>query len=203
MIKTIIFDFGNVFINLNIDRFVEKAYSKFKLDSFPEEMIAVNNLYEMGLISTNEFIGFYSENFPELSKNDLIDIWNAMLNDFPLHRMEFLKQLKASEKYKLILLSNTNELHIDWIKEHISFYKEFKSCFDVFYLSHKINLRKPNRDIFEFVLNENNLVADECIFIDDVKENTEASKQLGIHTWNINPQKEDVVDLFKIKNHLF
>ena len=126
-----------------------------------------------------------------------------MLKDFPEYRLNFIKQLKASKKYKLILLSNTSELHIDWVKKHVSFFDEFKNCFDAFYLSQEIHLRKPNRDIFEFVLDENHLTATECLFIDDVKDNTEAANQLGIHTWNINPETEDVIDLFKIKRDLF
>lgn len=203
MIKTIIFDFGNVFINLNIENAIQKALESFKLESFSEEMIAFNCLYEIGLVSTNEFLEFYSENFPKLSNEDLIEIWNYMLKDFPKYRLDFLKQLKASEKYKLILLSNTNDLHINWVKKHVAFYSEFKDCFDSFYLSQEINLRKPNSDIFEFVINENNLIADECLFIDDVKDNTDAANQLKIHTWNINPKKEDVIDLFKIKSDLF
>ncbi len=198
MIKTLIFDFGNVFINLNIENATKNALKKFQIESFSEEMIAFNRLYEMGLVSTNEFLEFYTENFPELSKNDLIEIWNFMLKDFPKYRLDFLKQLKASKKYKLILLSNTNELHINWIKKHVSFYNEFKNCFDSFYLSQDINLRKPNQDIFEFVINKNNLVANECLFIDDVKENTDAANLLGICTWNINPEKEDVIDLFTL-----
>lgn len=203
MIKTIIFDFGNVFINLDIEGAIQNALRKFKIESFSEEMIAFNNFYEIGFVSTNEFLEFYSENFPELSNEDLVSIWNFMLKDFPKHRLDFLKQLKDSKKYRLILLSNTNELHINWIKKNILFYNAFKNSFDAFYLSHEINLRKPSQGVYEFVLNENNLEANECLFIDDVKDNTEAAHQLKIHTWNINPKKEDITDLFKVKSDLF
>jgi len=100
-------------------------------------------------------------------------------------------------------LSNTNKLHIDWIKDKVEFYDDFKNQFHVFYLSHEINLRKPNANIYEFVLLENNLKPEECLFIDDTKENTDSASKLGIHTWNINPTTEDVVNLFTINNHLF
>ena len=203
MIKAIIFDFGDVFINLDIDGFTQNAFKHFKIESFSEEMIVFNSLYEQGLISTEEFLEFYTENFPKLSKQDLIDIWNYMLKDFPKHRLEFIQQLKESSKYKLILLSNTNELHIDWIKKHVPFYEEFKSCFDAFYLSHEIYLRKPNKDIFEFVLNENGLSANECFFIDDNAQNIKTADSLGITTWHINPKTEDITTLFKVKGHLF
>tara|TARA_R110002050_G_scaffold74772_5_gene160212 strand:- start:26255 stop:26866 length:612 start_codon:yes stop_codon:yes gene_type:complete len=203
MIKTIIFDFGNVFINLDIEGAIERMLDSLKIDAFSEEMIAFNSFYEQGLISTNEFIDFYSKNFPKLSKEELIDLWNFMLKDFPEHRLDFLKTLKKSKKYKLILLSNTNELHINWIKENVSLYHDFKNCFDAFYLSQEIHLRKPNKDIFEFVLNENNLKASECLFIDDNQDNINTANTLKIKTWHINPETEDVSDIFKIKNDLF
>ena len=126
---------------------------------------------------------------------------NAILLDFPLHRLEFLKELNASKKYRLFLLSNTNELHISWIQNDwgIELYNEFKRCFEQFYLSHEIQMRKPNSNIFEFVLNENNLQAKETIFIDDTQENTDAAKELGIHVWNNNPLTEDVIELLNRK----
>ena len=68
-----------------------------------------------------------------------------------------------------------------------------------FYLSHEIQLRKPNADIYEFVLKENNLKPEECLFIDDTKENTDTANKLGIHTWNIDETTEDIINLFSIK----
>jgi len=203
MIKTLIFDFGNVFINLDIEGAAKYAFETLEIDTFSEEISAFNSLYEQGLISTEEFIEFYAENFPNLSDDELVYTWNYMLKHFPKERLEFIKALKASAKYKLILLSNTNELHINWIKESVSFFEDFKNCFDAFYLSHEINLRKPNADIFEFVLKENKLKAEECLFIDDNKDNIETANALNFKTWHINPETEDVCSLFETKSTLF
>ncbi len=203
MIKTIIFDFGNVFINLDIEGTISKTLKTLNIDTFTEDIIAYNALYEQGLVTTHEFIEFYTTNFPHISKDELISLWNVILKDFPDHRLQFLQQLKASGNYKLILLSNTNNIHIDWIKTHIDCYDTFKNCFDAFYLSHEIHLRKPDIDIYEFVLNQNNLNANECLFIDDNTDNTEAAETLDIHTWNINPDNEDVCNLFETKKDLF
>jgi len=203
MIKTIIFDFGNVFINLNVEGAIKNTSELLNIDSLSDEIIAFNSLYEQGLISTEEFIAFYKENFPNFSTEEFVEMWNYILKDFPKHRLDFLKELKASSKYKLILLSNTNELHIDWVKQHIPFYEDFKDCFDAFYLSHEIHLRKPNATIFEFVLNENNIVAHECLFIDDNKDNIETANTLNFKTWHINPENEDISTLFKAKSAYF
>ena len=203
MIDTIIFDFGNVFINLDIEGTTKQMHEKLNINYISEDINAFNNLYEQGFISTDEFIEFYLENFPKLTKKDFLDLWNSILKDFPKHRLDFIKDLKASKKYKLILLSNTNDIHIKWIKDNIPFYNEFKNCFDAFYLSHEINLSKPNQDIYEFVLNSNSLEKETSLFIDDNLDNITSAKQLGLKTWNLDPNKEDVSHLFKIKSDLF
>lgn len=203
MIKTIIFDFGDVFINLDKEGAMQRALNLFELNEFSKDIIAVNSLYEQGLISTEEFLEFYLANFPNLSHEEILDAWQFILRDFPKHRFEFIKQLASDNKYRLILLSNTNELHINHIQEHVSFFEDFKKCFDEFYLSHEINLRKPNSDIYEFVLSTNNLSANETLFIDDTEENILTASKLGIHTWHINPTTHDIVNLFSEKSDLF
>lgn len=199
MIKNIIFDYGDVFINLD-KQATYKELAKLGVTEVTDEMMQQYYQYEMGLISTDEFVGFFHDKF-QISKENLIDAWNAILLDFPLRRLAFIKELAASKKYRLFLLSNTNELHISWIQNDwgMELYNEFKGCFEQFYLSHEIKMRKPNADIFEFVLNENNLEASETIFIDDTAENTAAASELGIHVWNNDPEKEDVVDLLSRK----
>lgn len=203
MIKNLIFDFGDVFINLDKKGAMENALHLFGLDTISDEIHAMNILYEQGLISTDEFLEFYLENFPKLDKDSLLDSWNHILLDFPNYRLDFLEQLAAEKKYKLILLSNTNEIHINWIKENVGFYEEFKAYFDAFYLSHEIQLRKPNANIYEFVLNENNLKAEESLFIDDTEENIISASKLGIHTWLLNPETDDITTLFSTKSDLF
>jgi len=203
MIQTLIFDFGDVFINLDKQGALQNALDLFDLETLEADMNETNIQYEIGKISTSEFIEFYKLKFPSLSKTDIIKAWNYIIKDFPEYRLDFIKDLAQKKDYKLILLSNTNDMHIDFIKQNVPFYNDFKYCFDVFYLSQEMHLRKPNVDIFEFVLKENNLNSSECLFIDDTKENTDTAEKLGLHTWNIDETNEDVINLFKIKKELF
>ncbi|MDT7833010.1 HAD family phosphatase [Flavobacteriaceae bacterium S356] len=198
MIKNIVFDYGDVFINLDKKATAEEL-AKLGVTEFTDEMRDLCFEYEMGMISTDAFVQTVTKMYPQISREEFIDAWNAILKDFPLHRLEFLKELAASKKYRLFLLSNTNDLHISWIKKDWGegLYTEFMSYFEKFYLSHEINLRKPDKDIYEFVLRENNLVASETIFIDDTKENTDAAKELGKNVWHIDPETEDIVNLLK------
>jgi putative hydrolase of the HAD superfamily len=201
MIKNIVFDFGDIFINLDKNRFA-KELQQLGISQESEEMLPVFHQYEKGLISTEKFIAFFEEKLGVPSEK-LLKAWNSILLDFPKERLSFIKELAKSKKYRLFLLSNTNDLHISWIKNNwgLVLYNSFKICFEQFYLSHEINLRKPNDTIYKFVLNTNNLIAEETFFIDDTKENTEAAKMLGISVWNLMPGEEDVLELFT-KKHL-
>lgn len=202
MIKTIIFDFGDVFLNLD-KAATKRELERHAISDFSEEILQKNREYEMGLLSSEEFIGTYCSNYPQLTSEAFTNSWNAILLKFPEHRLKFLKELQEEGKYKLILLSNTNDIHIDWVKENIGFFEDFKNCFDAFYLSQEINLRKPEHSIYEFVLKQHDLKPEETLFIDDTPENTKAASELKIHTWNIDPATQDVVDLFTIKKELF
>lgn len=195
MIKNIIFDFGDIFINLDKQATLQ-SLAKFGIKEIDEQTLRILYQYEEGKISTENFTAYFYKKF-NIPKDDFIAAWNAILLDFPMYRLHFLQELSKSKQYRLFLLSNTIELHISWIQKHwgSELYAEFKSNFEQFYLSHEIHLRKPNAAIYEFVLQENNLQAAETFFIDDTKDNTDAAEKLGIHTWNLIPNKEDIVDL--------
>ncbi|MGY8924494.1 MAG: HAD-IA family hydrolase [Flavobacteriales bacterium] len=197
MINTLIFDFGDVFINLDKPA-IERSMNKLGISTITNEMLEIAMNYEKGLISTDVFITSFTKKFPMISNKEFTIAWNSIILDFPEHRLTFIEHLASLKKYKLILLSNTNELHIEQVIENMSLdrYLRFKNCFDQFYLSHEIKLRKPDHSIYEFVLIKNNLIAKNCFFIDDTKENTDAASILGIRAWNNNPKNEDVIDLF-------
>ena len=202
MIKTIIFDFGDVFINLDKDG-TNRKLKEMNIEELPESITAKNREYEQGFVTSDEISEHYRTHFPQLQAADFLNSWNSILLEFPEYRFKFIQQLSKEKDYKLILLSNTNENHIDYIKEKVSFFEEFKNCFDAFYLSHEIGMRKPNPDIFEFVLDEHDIQPEESLFIDDTAENIETAARLGFHTWNIQPTHEDVIDLFTAKKELF
>ncbi|MFI2743439.1 HAD family hydrolase [Zhouia sp. PK063] len=199
MIKNIIFDFGDIFINLDKPATVQTLTTLFGKFEVSDEMNEKNQAYEMGLISSEEFTSFYQSVFPQATKEKLITAWNAILKDFPEERLLFLEKLAKQYNYRLFLLSNTNDLHIEYVIKTVSpeFFERFKNCFEQFYLSQQLKMRKPNADIFEHVLKENNLNAQETLFIDDTLENTEAAKKLGIHVWNLIPRKDDITQLFE------
>lgn len=203
MIKNIIFDFGDIFINLDKEVFTDNLKKLGVLEK-NEQVKFVFDQYEMGLIETEKFVDYIKENF-NVSKQEFISAWNSILLDFPRKRLDFLQKIVASNKYRLFLLSNTNHLHINWIKDNwgANLYNEFKNCFEKFYLSQEIHFRKPNSNIYEFVMRDSKLVASETLFIDDTKINTDKANELGIHVWNLIPGEDDITELFDKKSMLF
>ena len=125
------------------------------------------------------------------------EVWNSILKDFPLYRLEFLENLK--EKYHLFLLSNTDSIHIQRFKENVGkqFYDRFFNSFKKMYYSYEMKMRKPDVEIYEFVLKEQNLNPSETLFIDDRQDNIESAAALGIQVWHLQVGKEDVVELEK------
>ena len=200
MIKNIVFDFGDVFINLDKEA-TFKRLKELGVNEFTIELLELAKQYEMGIITTQEFVNTFKSHFPSISETDFKNALNSMLLDFPLYRLSFLKSLANSKKYRIFLLSNTNDLHISWIQKTWGrkLFSEFKNCFEKFYLSHEIHLRKPNKNIYEFVIESNKLKPEETFFVDDTEENTVVANKLGIKTWQLNPNSEDVVDLFSKK----
>ena len=194
MINTIIFDFGDIFINLEKEKCFE-AFRKLGLHEFHDDLKAQNSLFEIGKISELEFIERFQKYIPTASIEDIRAAWNSLIGDFPLYRLEFLQLL--SKKYRLFLLSNTDAIHISHFEHNvgISFYSDFYQCFEKIYFSYELGLRKPDADIFNYIINKHELSPKRTLFVDDRKENTDMAESLGMQIWNLQVGKEDVIEL--------
>ncbi len=202
MINTIIFDFGDIFINLDKEAPIN-LLKKLGLTEWNEELNQLNLQFEKGQISEENFLLGIQKLIPNASIEEILYAWNAILLDFPLYRLEFLQKL--TKKYRLFLLSNTDAIHIETFEREngVSFYSDFYQCFEKVYFSFEMGMRKPEAEIFNYVLKKHNLSAKRTLFIDDKKENTDAALSLGLQVWNLQVGKEDVVDLFKKKEFEF
>ena len=198
MINAIIFDFGDIFINLDKQATLD-GLKNLGISHWNEDLDQLNLQYEVGSISAEEFLSGIQKHSNNASIDDIRAAWNSILADFPLYRLEFLQML--SQKYRLFLLSNTDAIHIETFeqKSGASFYSDFYQCFEKVYFSFEIGMRKPNPDIYSLILDQHGLQAKQTLFIDDKKENTDAAAALGLHVWNLQVGKEDVVDLFEKK----
>jgi len=198
MIDTIIFDFGDIFINLDKEAPINKL-KKLGLTHWNEDLNQLNLQFEKGQISEENFLLGFQKHIPNASFDEILDAWNSILLDFPLRRLEFLQKL--TKKYRLFLLSNTDSIHIDTFEREngLSFTRDFYMCFEKVYFSFEMGMRKPDAEIFEYLIKNHELSPKRTLFIDDKKENTDAALLLGIQVWNLKVGQEDVVDLFKKK----
>jgi putative hydrolase of the HAD superfamily len=195
MINTIIFDFGDIFVNLKKEASIEE-FSKLGLNGPNEELLIMNDMFERGKISEQQFIDGFKKFIPNADVHEIRKAWNAIIGEFPLYRLEFLQML--SKKYRLFLLTNTDAIHISRF-EHmvgVSFFSDFYQCFEKVYYSFEMGMRKPDTEIFNHLLKQHDLSPKRTLFIDDKKENTDAAAALGIQVWNLKVGEEDVVDLF-------
>jgi FMN phosphatase YigB (HAD superfamily) len=196
--KNIIFDYGNVIFEINFKR-TQEALAKLGIANI-EQFFAHkghNSLFdnfEVGGISASDFRDGIrnAANQPTLSDEAINEAWNSLLIGVSGNNHEVLLEMK--DKYRTFLLSNNNEIHYDWIVKHIQDryqLNDYNSFFEKAYFSHLMKLRKPNANIFEQVLQDNNLDPAETLFIDDSPQHIATAKKLGIHTllMDVHPEK--------------
>ncbi len=186
-VKNIIFDLGGVILRIDY-RLTEKAFVALGCKNFHEiysqaKQTTLFDDFEEGKIDEAAF--FYKlKNLSglDVTLQELKNAWNAMLVELPVKNLELLKSLK--NKYRLFLLSNTNQTHINaFIKiiERVCPISEFENLFENVYYSNHIGVKKPNPSPFLKILVENGLTASETIFIDDSIQHVKGAAKLGIN----------------------
>jgi len=201
-IRHIIFDLGGVLINIDYQR-TERAFVEAGVSNFAElysqlQQSDLFDRFETGKIEPDEFIAaMKAASGREITEAQILDAWNAMLLDFPLRRLQILQQLRLY--HDLFLLSNTNAIHEETFNGILMRNHGIPNIgvfFDKVYLSHRVGLRKPMREIFERVLEDNGLKPEHTLFIDDSPQHIAGAQVLGIQTIYLEKGK-DIEDIFR------
>jgi len=189
-IKNIIFDYGNVIFSLDFAR-SRQAWVDLGINNADEfyghrVQDPVFTDFERGNIDAAGFRSRIREiaGKPELSDAQIDHAWNSLLIGIPEGNHELLLNLKP--RYRTFLLSNINAIHYDYIMNYLKDTFDFDGndhLFEKVYYSHLLGKRKPDAEIFEQVLNENELDPAETLFIDDSPQHIETAKKLGINTY--------------------
>ncbi|MCW3462505.1 HAD family hydrolase [Chitinophaga nivalis] len=204
-IKNIIFDLGGVILNINY-QLTNDAFVNLGVKNFSElyNQFHASNLFndlETGHISPDAFLAEMHRHVPEgVTDADITAAWNAMLLDFPLQRLQLLQQLR--QHYNLYLLSNTNAIHLEAFNQLLQESRGIPSLstfFDKAYYSHLMGYRKPDAACYQVVLDENGLQPSETVFIDDLLQNIEGAKAVGLHTIHLKAPKT-ILDIFRPQN---
>lgn len=195
-ITTLIFDFGGVIINLDLPQCIENlkklgiANIESYLSNFGQKEFFLQ--FEKGEIGTAEFRNEIRKlSSKAISDNEIDNAWCSFLCDIPVERLVLLEKLRT--KYRLLLLSNSNPLHVDvsaaLALKHTG--KGIRDYFDTCYFSYEMGLTKPDPAIFETLLADAGVSADECLFLDDGPKNIAIADSLGIQTYFVT-QGEDL-----------
>jgi len=191
--KNIIFDFGGVFIDIDYHLTIEafQKISNANVDSLysKKEQVEIFDLLETGKIGEREFIDSLGKILKvESSYDEIKKAWNAMLLEIHPERVEYLRRI--SKNKRIFMLSNINEIHEAYMVDYFEKNKEFGDFYSLFekvYFSHNIGLRKPNKEAFSHVLEQNNLKIEDTLFLDDSPQHVEGFSKMGGTAVHLDP----------------
>ena len=198
MIKTIFFDIGGVLIDIHPERTYQYLSDSADVEvnmvkeSFPWD---AHDQYERGIMNNEDWFITYKESLPQPCCLKRLDFWNAwkLLLGEEKNTVNILEAL--NKQYSIWLLSNTNPKHI---QDEIEKRYLFPSLVNGAVYSFDVGVRKPEKEIYEIAMQRANANPQECLFIDDLLENIQAAKQIGIegiHFISSEQLKQELVHL--------
>jgi len=198
MIKTIFFDIGGVLIDIHPERTYQYLSDSADVEvnmvkeSFPWD---AHDQYERGIMNNEDWFIAYKESLPQpccLKRSDFWNAWKLLLGE-EKNTVNILEAL--NKQYSIWLLSNTNPKHI---QDEIEKRYLFPSLVNGAVYSFDVGVRKPEKEIYEIAMQRANANPQECLFIDDLLENIQAAKQIGIegiHFISSEQLKQELVRL--------
>jgi glucose-1-phosphatase len=179
MIKTIIFDLGKVIVPFELDNQMKilEAVCDLKHSEIREKIFAAEELrlFETGKIPAENLFETLKELLGlRMDFDEFVTAWNSIFLLEPIVSENFIEKL--SKKYRLIILSDTNEIHFEFIKQNFPILR----FFDDFVLSYEVGFLKPAAEIFQAAVEKANCAADECLFTDDREGNIAGALKFGI-----------------------
>ena len=198
MIKTIFFDIGGVLIDIHPERTYQYLSDSADVEvnmvkeSFPWD---AHDQYERGIMNNEDWFITYKESLPQpccLKRSDFWNAWKLLLGE-EKNTVNILEAL--NKQYSIWLLSNTNPKHI---QDEIEKRYLFPSLVNGAVYSFDVGVRKPEKEIYKIAMQRANANPQECLFIDDLLENIQAAKQIGIegvHFISSEQLKQELVHL--------
>ena len=178
MIQAVIFDFGNVICAFDNDVFLRNliCHTDRRFDDLKEAIYASDlpARYETGRISSEDFFREAARRGNlSVSREDFFKAFTGIFTPIP-STFRLIRQLK--ERYKIGLLSNTNE----WHYEHYFKQVEIFPLFDSVTLSFEVKEMKPGEGIYLDAVGKLRARPEECVYIDDIEAYAEGARRLGL-----------------------
>jgi len=185
-IDVLVFDLGKVIFDFDLEKLAvgfHRSSKKSKKEIFTllSDHIDLFADYEKGLIGSESFYKQVSELMNmETDYQTFCGIWNDIFT--PVKGMDSLiKRLSASNN--LAILSNTNDLHFEYLQNK---YPDFFSYFTNLHLSYKMGSRKPDKEIYEHVIDFYGIDPARIFFTDDLEHNIIPAREMGINAYRFD-----------------
>jgi FMN phosphatase YigB (HAD superfamily) len=188
-IKNIIFDLGGVILDINSQKTIQafKTLGAYKADDLFINNKQIVEAFGLGKIGPSTFRTALQNNLGIIVSDQEFDkAWNTMIITIPKPRLALIKKLNTN--YRCFLFSNTNSIHYECV---INFLRRdhqidsFAGYFEKEYYSYRMGLLKPDKASYQRILNENQLIPRETLFIDDTLSNIETAKLTGMHVLHL------------------
>ena len=183
MTTVLLFDLGGVLYDINLKRTQDSLslLAGRTVDFTLTSQHKVFDAFECGMISDKEFISSIRSAYDiDASDEEIENAWNALLIGLKKDSNSIIKQIK--NYYTVSLLSNINSIHHQRIANECA---ELFGAFDNLFLSYQLGLRKPQREIFEYVLNHLNTSPENIAYFDDSPQHIATAQSMGITTHHI------------------
>lgn len=180
-IHCILFDIGNVLLFFDRDRQVRQLAERFRATPMEVEKFFIDSglmlRYERGGCTTEEVLAAFSRKFrcPLSLKDLIIPMADIFHENTPMTR--YLSQVKKNG-IRTVILSNTNPLHMDYVKEHY----DFLSVPHERIFSYEVGALKPEPAMFHKALECAQVPPEEILYIDDIKAFTDKGQAYGLHS---------------------
>jgi glucose-1-phosphatase len=194
MIQVIYFDLGKVIVDFDY-AVAGQELLKITPLSLTEvvEVLSDADLileYETGRLSSREYHRTVCERLlMDVPMEEFQQLWGSMFLPEPLLSESLLASLK--QKYRLVLLSNTNEIHFDYVNRRYPILKHIEEHL----LSYQVGCMKPDPQIFEVAIQRAGVSPAEIFFTDDRKENVEAARKAGIQAIQFESETQLIRDM--------
>lgn len=179
--EAIFCDLGNVIINFDHRIAVKKILTKTGKNEHDIYQLffdsGITKDYEEGKISSLDFFKKVRDSLDlDIGNEKLLPIWNDIFFETPLNKKIQAFLSEAKEKYKLVMISNINETHWEFLKHKVPVFSKF----DKLILSYEVGFRKPAREIYDAALESVKIAPSKAFYIDDRKDLIEAASRFGI-----------------------
>jgi len=179
--EAIFCDLGNVLINFDHRIAVKKILANTRKNEHDIYQLffdsGLTKDYEEGKISSSDFFKKVRDSLElDMGNEKLLPIWNDIFFEGPLNKKIQAFLGEAKEKYKLVMISNINETHWEFLKNRVPVFSKF----DKLILSYEVGFRKPAKEIYDAALKSANAVPSKAFYIDDRKDLIEAASKFGI-----------------------